>query len=119
MPDGFCVTTVGGHIGHDLELTQSDKGGTMLEFDLSYTKRWRGGKTLVWLPVRTYGKAAEFAVENFTKGAFVIGHGEMISEKDEDGKRVVLFSASKLQPVIPGGGVDKENPIVDLGGAPS
>jgi len=80
-----------GHTGKDPKVTTAKSGTTICNFTVATNDGWGENKKTNWHNVVCFGKTAQYAGDNLTKGKLVVVEGNIdYSSYEKDGKTVYV-----------------------------
>lgn len=102
----YCRIILHGRLTQDPEIRYNGSGAAVTSFSVAINRKFRKGEegklteAVTFVPIRSYGKTAEHAVEHLGKGRAVLIDGELRSSewKGEDGetRRRLYVAAQKI-----------------------
>lgn len=102
----YCKIILHGRLTQDPEVRYTPSGGAVASFSVAINRKYRKGEegkleeAVTFVPVRSFGKAAEQAGEHLSKGRAVLIDGELRSSewKGEGGetRRRLYVAAQKI-----------------------
>lgn len=102
----YCRIILHGRLTQDPEIRYNGSGAAVTSFSVAINRKYRKGKkeelaeAVTFVPIRSFGKTAEHAVEHLAKGKAVLIDGELRSSewKGDDGetRRRLYVAAQKI-----------------------
>lgn len=103
----YCKVTVLGRMTQDPELRYTPGGTAVASFSVAINRKYRkgNGKELVeavtFIPVRSFGKAAENAGQHLSKGRTILVDGELrqdewTDKETKEKRRLMYIAAQKI-----------------------
>jgi single-strand DNA-binding protein len=80
---------VGGRVGRDPEIRQTQSGKSVANFSIAVTEKYNGKEDVTWFNVTAWDKSADFAEKWIQKGArvLVVGKIQIRQYDDRDGNK--------------------------------